>query len=361
MATTPSAAATDRWEYQAGRKPNTVTAFERSDRGGAVTVRWWDGTKRRFRTQALGVEIRNADGALLGDRTREAEAKVDRIHAHLLLHGTPPPRDGSTAGESSTPLVRVSPAQASAPLSIEAGLTRALRVPEGMYPAETEHVRECRRAKRDIVRAIARASADARKAGTQPTVDQATPWESLRFRAIRDIWQAMAHRYEETGEGGLVWTERCVGLLVQVSVWLHLEDESTTKAVTMPRAWRQRLARDWEAITKTAPKPEARPRHQLERGKRDRVRPRSPRRGPSHAAGREGRLRRQAWAGSAHAPEQPRSRSGWRVRPGNGGDPGRGKKKGVKRDLTPSDRSAFDEALATSWPRSRKRWGRYDR
>lgn len=60
-----------------------------------------------------------------------------------------------------------------------------------MYVVETEHLREVRRAARDILWAI----------GTNDAGRPRT-WDTLAYSAVRELWLRLAKRYAETAQGG---------------------------------------------------------------------------------------------------------------------------------------------------------------
>lgn len=347
MPTSPPSASADTWKYQAGKRPRVVTAFERPDRANVVTVRWWDGSRRRFLTRSLQIHVRDDKGKLDKEKVSEAEEEVDRFQAYLLLHGKAPPRDEETSHEHVDPPASETETPNGTPVSLEAGLNRALEVPDGMYPAETEHVRECRRAKRDILRAIGRLEARAKANKTRAVVKATMPWEELRYRGIRQIWQEMAREHERNGHGGRVWTERCVVLLIQVSSWLHVEVEATSSAVSMAKKWRNKLSRDWEAITKESPKPQRHPRFSLEEARLIMAMLDHPDVDPRIRllleVGFDARLGQAGRGMRSHLDLSPVGE----YELGRLVIPGSGNKRGVERDLTPSDRAAVDRALAS--------------
>lgn len=106
-----------------------------------------------------------------------------------------------------------------------------------MYVVETEHLREVRRAARDIVHAIG-----STRAG------RARSWDSLTYSIVRELWLRSAQRYARTGQGGPVWTERCVVILLQVAQWLAVE-ERIERLVVVKKTRREQMRREWEQLT----------------------------------------------------------------------------------------------------------------
>ncbi|MQA91891.1 MAG: hypothetical protein GEU90_17005 [Gemmatimonas sp.] len=184
------------WKYQKGEPPNTITAFERTDRGRVIEVRWWVGQLKRYQRRSLGFSIRDERGAIAPELEQEAVRQTQVMYDSLMAG-----RDPQAATEESE-----------GPLTLAAGFDLATRVPEGMYVVETEQVREMRRAARDIIRAM----------GTGPGGHPRT-WDGLSYSIVRDLWLRLARRFNETGKGGPAWTERCVVIVLQVDQWLALE------------------------------------------------------------------------------------------------------------------------------------------
>lgn len=122
-------------------------------------------------------------------------------------------------------------------MTVKHGFEIATTVETGMYVVETEHLKEVRRAARDIEWAIA-------------TDDLGRPrfWDDLKYSHVREPWQRLAKRYVASGQGGAAWTERCVVILLQVSNWLFLE-EKIERAVPARKTWREQMRREWKQLT----------------------------------------------------------------------------------------------------------------
>src|SRR5205814_1802669 len=118
-----------------------------------------------------------------------------------------------------------------------AGFDLATTVPTGLYVVESDHLRDVRRAVRDIVEVIART----------PRGEPRT-WDSLNNAVARELWLGLARRFKATERVGAAWTERCVVVLLQVSQWLAAE-ERITRPLVMKKAWREQLRREWEQFT----------------------------------------------------------------------------------------------------------------
>jgi hypothetical protein len=214
------------WEYQVGEPPNTVTAYERVDRGRIVMVRWWIPEKKAFRRRSLGMTVRDERGVVDPELQREAVALTQRWYDDLMAGRSPTVPDSNLEdGEEPS---EDGDAEDVGPLSVERGFAIATSVPKGLYVVETEHLREVRRAARDIVWAI----------GTDD-LGRTRTWDGLRYSHVRELWIRLAKRYVDTKQGGAAWTERCVVIFLQVSTWLAIE-EKIDRVVTVKKTWRSR-------------------------------------------------------------------------------------------------------------------------
>jgi hypothetical protein len=202
-----------------------------------------------------------------------------------------------------------------------------------MYVVESDHVREVRRAQRDIVSVLGRGPAGAPRT-----------WESLSYSSVRELWLKLAERYVGTGRGGPAWTERCVVILMQVAQWLAVE-EQTSRAVAVKRTWREQMRREWEQLTTKRIVRRA-PRHSTEEIARifsaldhPDVDPRIALAVELGAEARLGQVRRLRRKVVDLSPIGAFGRGRITVH-------GSGKKLGLTRDLTPEERAAIDRALA---------------
>ncbi len=323
------------WEYQVGDAPNTVTAYERTDRGRAIEVRWWASELKRFRRKSLGFVIRDAAGMIDSD----LQAKAVRLTRHLydqLLAGEEPtlPADGDTDAED--PVVGDEGGsfadEDSSPLTLEQGFALATAVPTGMYVVESQHLTEVRRAVRDLGWAI----------GNDEN-GRARTWNALRFADVRDIWVRLATRYKETGQGGPVWTDRCIVFFLQINEWLEVEG-LIERAVSVRRTWRQQMRREWEQLTANTIESKDL-RHTEEEIalifaalSNEDVDPRIALSIELGAEARLGQVRRMMRSDVTLDPVGAYGLGRVVVR-------GSGRKLGVKRDLTPEERGAIDRAL----------------
>jgi integrase len=305
------------WQYQKGEYSNTVTATERLDRDRTIEVRWWVPALHRFQRRSLGFSIRDASGSIVPELEQQAVRQTQSIYDALM------------AGRS--PLE--GPQSESAPLTLRAGFDLATEVPTGLYVVESEHLKDVRRAARDIVEVIGRtARGDPRT------------WDSLNNGAVRELWLGLARRFKATKAGGPSWTERCVVVLLQVSQWLAAE-ERITRAVVIKKAWREQLRREWEQYTSSRIT-KSTPRHSEDEIRRMFAVLEHPDADPRIALalqlGAEARLGQVRRLMRSDVDLSPVGVFGL----GRVVVHGSGKKMGVRRDLTPEERAAIDRALA---------------
>jgi hypothetical protein len=225
------------WQYQKGAPPHTVTAYERIDRNRVVEVRWWVGSLKRFKRLSLGSSIRDERGMIVEELEQEAVRKTQAIYDELMVGRYPEAALEAPAGE-----------EEKGPLTLAAGFEVATAVPMGMYVIETEHLRDVRRAARNILWAIGTAE-----------IGQPRTLHVLTYSRVRELWLRLARRYVETGQGGPSCTEGYIVILLQVSQWLAVE-EKIDRAVAVRRTWREQMRREWEQLTGTHINSDA-PRH----------------------------------------------------------------------------------------------------
>jgi hypothetical protein len=81
------------WMHTHGKRPNTVTAYER-ECGGIVYLKWYD--NRKTRKRSLGFRVRRPDGKLLKRSVMEAKAQAKERHQILAGHRDEPEPDSLT-------------------------------------------------------------------------------------------------------------------------------------------------------------------------------------------------------------------------------------------------------------------------
>ncbi|MGH7618563.1 MAG: hypothetical protein ACREPM_15190, partial [Gemmatimonadaceae bacterium] len=305
------------WQYQRGTPPNTVTAIERADRGRIVEVRWWVPRLKRFQRKSLRFRIRDENGVIVEELQQQAVTQAQAIYDALMAGRTPLADEAKNEG----------------PLRLNEGFGLATTVPTGMYVVESEHLREMRRAARDIVDAI----------GYGPKGEPRT-WDALSYSVFRELWIALARRYKAKAKGGPAWTERCLVILLQVSQWLASE-EKTLRPLTARKTWREHFRREWQQLTSTRIT-RSTPRHSEDEIRRIFAALDQPRVDPRIALALE--LGAEARLGQVRR----LMRTDVDLSSIGAFNLGRivvhsvGKKLGVVRDLTPEERAAIDRALA---------------
>jgi hypothetical protein len=221
------------WMYQVGERPNAVTAYERLDRNRTIELRWWLKDRRRYKRKGLGIRIRDDTGAIVHDLERRAMILTQQWHEKLMAKCKPKRTEPEARDRDLRPLRE--PRQPL--LTLVQGFDLATRDGSGMYVIGTNHLKEVRRAVRDLTWAI----------GTDEFGVPRT-WAESNYSTIREIWIRLAQRYVETGKGGPSWTERCVRVFLQVNQWLAVED-LIDHAVPVKKTWREQMQRDWEQVT----------------------------------------------------------------------------------------------------------------
>lgn len=305
------------WQYQRGTPPNTVTAIERTDRARIVEVRWWVPRLKRFQRRSLRFGIRDENGVIVEELQQQAVLQAQAIYDALMAGRTP--LADETKSES--------------PLTLKEGFILATTIPSGMYVVESEHLREMRRAARDIGAAI----------GYGPKGEPRT-WDALSYAVFRELWVTLARRYKAEGKGGPAWTERCLVVLLQVSQWLTSE-EKALRPLTARKTWREHFRREWQQLTSTRIA-RSTPRHSEDEIRRIFAALDDPRVDPRVALALE--LGAEARLGQVRR----LMRTDVDLSAVGAFELGRfvvhsvGKKLGVVRDLTPEERGAVDRALA---------------
>lgn len=306
------------WQYSKGEYSTTVTAAERTDRTRTIEVRWWIPSLKRFQRKSLGFGIRDDHGVILREREQEAVRQTQAIYDSLMSGRSPLEAPRADQG----------------PLTLREGFDLAIAVPTGLYVVDSEHLRDMRRAARDVVAIIGRT------ARGEPRT-----WDSLNHAAARELWLGLAKRYKAEQLGGPTWTERCVVALLQVSQWLVAE-ERVSRGLVMKKQWRDQMRREWEQFTGTRIT-KSTPRHSEDEIRRlfaalghPDVDPRIALALELGAEARLGQVRR-LMRSHVDLSEIGAFDLGRVVVHGSG------KKLGVVRDLTPEERQAIDRALSS--------------
>lgn len=233
-----------KWKYITGRKPHTVTAFERADKGCTVWLRWTRAGTGLYDKQLLGYRIRDERGRIDQDRRTAAEDAANQAYDRLLRGEDP-----------RTPKVATDPTGAPA-LTIAAGLECALAVPDGMYPTVNNHTRDMRR---DKVHVLAHLPPDVQT------------WDQITSVTYEQLWKRLAHWRvrlavrTRTGEiAGKRAAELCVVLLAQAGRWLARAGRLANAPKEPAEKWGEKFTQDWACITRDAVVERDQPRHSPE-------------------------------------------------------------------------------------------------
>jgi hypothetical protein len=282
-----------------------------------IEVRWWAPNARKVQRRSLGYGIRDANGVIVADLEQQAVRQTQAIYDALMAGRSPLDKPSTEEG----------------PLTLKAGFDLATTVPTGLYVVESDHLRDVRRAVRDIVDVI----------GRTPRGEPRT-WDSLNNAVARELWLELARRFKATDRGGAAWTERCVVVLLQVSQWLAAE-ERIARPLVMKKAWRDQLRREWEQYTASRIT-KSTPRHSEDEIRRIFATLDHPDVDPRIALalqlGAEARLGQVSRLMRSHVDLSAVGA----FQLGRVVVHGSGKKLGVMRDLTPEERAAIDRALA---------------
>jgi hypothetical protein len=256
------------WSYQAGgKRGDTVTAWERPEKGGVVYLRWTDPAKGTYAKLATGIRLRDRDGALVKARIAEATRLADEKlkDVRVLRAGASRAPQGSTDGRGTT-VVQASPpasdppvgdpAPRSAGLPLRAGITEAMQIGKGVFARATDHARDTRRAL-DRVLAV---------------MDDALTFEAMKPQHYRELWRGLATQYKVERDqieerrrealaagsvppaglrptGGRRATHMAVIALVRVARWLEEAGKVSSPATRPPHNWRKQCDADWQSTT----------------------------------------------------------------------------------------------------------------
>jgi hypothetical protein len=224
------------WKYSAGRRPHTVTAYERPEKANTVWLRWNRPGTGLFEKMSIGIRLRDDDGCLVEKKVKIAQERAKRTYDRLLRGENPkiPEPELDEKGQER--------------LTIEKGLSRALSVPAGMFAVESEHARDMRRYAGHLSRVIA------------PTLT----WDGLTANSYQEIWRMLAQLKKDEGVGGRRSCELAIVLLAQAGRWLHRGRHVGQVPAEPESGYVQKLHADWDRITKEPRSPQARPRYTQE-------------------------------------------------------------------------------------------------
>ena len=225
------------WKYVVGRRPHTVTAFERGDKSNIVWLRW---TRPRtggiYEKMSLAFGVRDDRGRLDTAKVQVAQDRANK--AYDRLRGGQNPREPAQVVDD----------DGAAKLTLARGLELALAVPDGMYAVENEHVRDMRRYQRYLLQAL----------------PSTMTWEELSEVSYETCWRKLAVLKRDKEVGGMRTCELVIVLLAQTGRWLkrarHLKDAPAAPE----EGYLAKLRADWRRITGEARTATARPRYTTE-------------------------------------------------------------------------------------------------
>lgn len=219
----------------------TVVAFERSDKGNRIYVRWWyndPDTKRRGRWKKFvlrtnGLEgtsigtIRDERGRLLKTR-REAVIQALRHVQNGLASGAVDPATGELVVQQKGEAIQ------QARFTLAQGKAAIFDPDTGRYiptgnPDRDFNVREMKRAQRFL----------------EDTWGAQTPYSKIPADAARVIWRKIAR----SGPGGKRDAVRFVGYLHRTARWLASKNLIAKDHVPYLEDWHKEFKEEWERLT----------------------------------------------------------------------------------------------------------------
>lgn len=212
-----------RWKQTVGEPGHRVTVSERADRGGLLTLTWYE--RGQPKSRSLGLRLRDARGrvdpAVASQALARAAAQADRLEQGG--------RGGLTLGETEA---------------------RVFDPATGLYPSrESPHHREVLRSLRYAV----------------AVWGPEQPWAEIRYADLRALWRQKIHDLRKAGHQGVRGAEVVIARLLAIAHWLQGEELIPAEAASASRHWKRELRRDWKQITGQAADPEPhRPRHKVE-------------------------------------------------------------------------------------------------
>ena len=225
------------WEIRVGIRPHVVIAYERAEKGGTVYLRWWVAARDQWQKKSLGVRVRDERGRVVREQELLIEAAARQQYA--LLSGTAP--------AVAAAVVRT------APLTLGETWMRVSDRATGLYPVDTAHRRDVKRALADACRILG----------------EALPWAQVTPALIRQLARTRCDEVRARGNRGLRAAEITVGRLLTVATWLRDEQLIPADAALVSHRWRAELRRYWREASGAATEYEpSRPRYTLEEMRR---------------------------------------------------------------------------------------------
>lgn len=311
----------------------TVTAFERSDKGNRIYVRWWynnSETKRRGRWKKFALRTEGLRGTTIGT-IRNERGKIPKTRRETVIQALRKVQNGLTNGtiDSSTGQFVVEQRNErvqQAHFTLAQGRAAIFDNDTGLYlftgdGERDQNVREMLRAQRFIER----------QWGSD------TPYSKLPQDMARAIWRKIA-RSGSPGSGKRN-AARFVGYIHRSAKWLASQGHIAPEHAPYLDGWYQEFIQEWERLTGASVQPE-RKRHsedELERllAHLNEAEPRLRLMMLSGMELRLGQVRRSMRSDLDLSEKGPFGLGTLRV-------VGAGKKKGAEVHLDPEQRAAFD-------------------
>jgi hypothetical protein len=209
-----------------GSKPNTVTVFERADKGNSLWMRWWNSQEGRYDKRSLKFSVRDARGRL--DPSLMQKAHDVALDQYRVLVGVVVP-----VAEKEAPL-----------LTVAAGLDLATTIGSGMWAVETDRTRQFRSYVKRVLAML----------------PLGITWTELVSSHYEQMWRKSAAAAAAAGtNGGRETAKNLVHLMNQCAIWLASNRHIPARCAP-PKGWQDRLEEEWDKVTKVRYEV-ARPRH----------------------------------------------------------------------------------------------------
>ena len=199
-----------------GSKPNTVTVFERADKGNSLWMRWWNSQEGRYDKRSLKFSVRDARGTL--DASLMQKAHDVALDQYRVLVGVVVP-----VAEKEAPL-----------LTVAAGLDLATTIGSGMWAVETDRTRQFRSYVKRVLAML----------------PLGITWTELVSSHYEQMWRKPAAASRTVGHNqGRETARNFVHLLNQTAAWLIANKKIPFGAGLPPKGWSKKLDQEWNATT----------------------------------------------------------------------------------------------------------------
>lgn len=237
------------WSEKVTPHPNTVTAYERADKGGVVYLRAWPNGQKREKATSVGT-VRDSRGRLLAKSQNRAREEAREWAEELWgsAQGTGGATDlgmpsGVQAASRRPQALTLTAQRPQGPLTLAEGKALAFS-DRGRYPLDP--------------------ATDKHTGDFSSALDQAIVllggrdvlWEEVTPGMVRSTWRKV--RKQHPDGNGYRRAEKIVAAFFSVAAWLREEFPEQRFPVSM-RRWRSELKEHWAKTG--APVEEHRPRH----------------------------------------------------------------------------------------------------